>query len=65
MSARLLETSVLADGDCPADWQRQDLLEYAQWAAGELTKRKEIPNAKALARCGRADLLRLLEWMRL
>jgi hypothetical protein len=32
----LQNTSILADGDCPSDWDRDDLLEYAQEAAGRL-----------------------------
>lgn len=28
--------SILADTDCPSDWEREDLLEFAQEAAREI-----------------------------
>jgi hypothetical protein len=33
--------SILADTDCPSDWEREDVLEFAQEAAREILKLRE------------------------
>jgi hypothetical protein len=38
-------TSLLADGDCPSDWERDDLLEYAQEAAKRLRAKTGLASA--------------------
>jgi DNA-binding FadR family transcriptional regulator len=39
--------SILADTDCPSDWEREDLLEFAQEAA------REILNARTIVKAAR------------